>query len=219
MPRTTTTTQQSSSKVAQQARQQRQHPAARAARQQSIPAAVPVQEELRGRAVAPKRPAQHTPSADVRERLAKVSAALAKEQAKQVDAADKAAAVASVRSDILAGRKVSATRLESLTATQLHAICSACGKGRGARFAGHSGMVKADLVAYMATGIRPAAPEKAEKVPNPGTVEYNLGLLRSRGPGKGFSAADTAKAKSMFGATISALKAEQLRKLVAALGL
>jgi hypothetical protein len=63
------------------------------------------------------------------------------------------------------------------------------------------------------TGITVSKP-----APNAGTMDYNKNLLRPAG-GKGFSTEATAKSKAMFGVSISALKAPQLRQLVAALGL
>lgn len=180
------------------------------------PAAVPTTTELRSRSEAPKPVATHTHTANDEKRR-EVAKAEAKERAKQVDKNEKAEAAAKVKADVLAGRTVSETRLHGCTATQLHDICKHYGRGKTARFVGHSGLKKDDLVAYMASADRPPVEKKA---PNAGTMGYYLDILRSRNGGKGYTASDTALSKKRFdGKSISALKAEQVKALCKELGL
>ncbi len=71
------------------------------------------------------------------------------------------------------------------------------------------------LAAIVATGKSVMVTKSA---PTPGTMDANKAKLRPAS-GKGFTPEATAKSKSLFGVSISALKAPQLAKLVAALNL
>ncbi len=164
--------------------------------------------------------AQHTvPKPDnVRAKDKSARKAAVKDKVKEDVKLVKAFKAANVKAAVLGGETVSKERLSECTADQLHGICREYGKGKTARFAGHSTLKKDELVKYVASGIRPPV-VKSNKPANVGTMAYNLDLLRNRNGGKGYTSNDTSKSKSMFGCTVSSLKAAQLTKLVAALGL
>jgi hypothetical protein len=81
-----------------------------------------------------------------------------------------------------------------------------------------SGPISALKVSQLDDVIAGRVTEVTKPQPNVGTADYHRNLLRE-GAAKGYSARATAKAKAMFGKSISTLKAEQLKKLCQALGL
>ncbi len=178
-------------------------------------APVTVRDE-KGRTSPARHPAPMPES--VRQKNTSAKKAAVKDKVKEDVKLVKAHKAANVKAAVLGGETVSKERLAECTASDLHDICRAYGKGKTARFAGHSTLRKDELVKYVATGVRPTV-VKSDKAPNVGTMQYNLDVLRSRNGGKGYTSSDTAKCKAMFSCTISSLKAAQLTKLVAALGL
>lgn len=110
---------------------------------------------------------------------------------------------------------VKKSELDTLTATQLHAIAGSKGKGRGSPFVGHTALRKPELVSYLATGVRPAVEKSA---PGKGSMEWcKAELRRMAGVTKGFGKyAEIAKAAGL--GSISAMKAEALKAFAKKVG-
>lgn len=144
--------------------------------------------------------------------------------AREGQAMTKEAERADLTRRLMAGERLTAALLATLTKPILDGYCREKG------LTGYSTMAKDLVIQYIVTGVRPVAEKKAAKnPPSADSADGILAWLRSRngGAAKGYSAADTAVCKSMFkginakgqivGRSISDLKAPELRALKAAI--
>lgn len=139
--------------------------------------------KVRGTTVAPHKLHTHAPAPEA----AKAGARLSSETRKVVETADKDKLRDAMLAHEVSPSEVPLASLASLSAEVLHKVATSYGKGKGAKYSGHSTLGKDELVAYLHTGVMPepkagttrALKEEAKELKESGLIVGAISSLKT----------------------------------------